>query len=163
MRRYEWKVNTFCDICRYFPSWKQSLKCILRCNCIITKVFIFFCFWAKLSLFGQNLTKSLGTQANIFLKNWTPLSSLTYEPVRSYILLIFFISLYLLFLKFRDFGYLLMICFCTIWYHLHYSKNVKNTHGRQLLLVKLQASVMLHIQKIFAQRFHIRIFKQSVT
>ena len=28
---------------------------------------------------------------------------------------------------------------CTIWYHLYYSKNVKNTHGGVLLLVKLQA------------------------
>ena len=26
-----------------------------------------------------------------------------------------------------------------IWYHLHNLKNVKNTHGRVLLLVKLQA------------------------
>ena len=29
---------------------------------------------------------------------------------------------------------------CTIWYHLHNLKNVKNTHGGVLLLVKLQAS-----------------------
>ena len=28
---------------------------------------------------------------------------------------------------------------CTIWYHLHNSKNVENTHGGLLLLVKLQA------------------------
>ena len=28
---------------------------------------------------------------------------------------------------------------CTIWYHLHNLKNVKNTHGRVLLLVKLKA------------------------
>ena len=28
---------------------------------------------------------------------------------------------------------------CTIWYHLHNLKNVKNTHGGMLLLVKLQA------------------------
>ena len=27
---------------------------------------------------------------------------------------------------------------CTIWYHLHNFKNVKNTHGGVLLLVKLQ-------------------------
>ena len=30
---------------------------------------------------------------------------------------------------------------CAIWYHLHNFKNVKNTHGVVLLLVKLQASV----------------------
>ena len=30
--------------------------------------------------------------------------------------------------------------FCAIWYHLYYSKNVKNTNGGVLLLVKLQAS-----------------------
>ena len=29
---------------------------------------------------------------------------------------------------------------CAIWYHLHNSKNVKNTHGGVLLLVKLQAN-----------------------
>ena len=28
---------------------------------------------------------------------------------------------------------------CTIWYHLYNLKNVKNTHGGVLLLVKLQA------------------------
>ena len=28
---------------------------------------------------------------------------------------------------------------CTIWYHLHNLKNVKNTHGGMSLLVKLQA------------------------
>ena len=28
---------------------------------------------------------------------------------------------------------------CAIWYHLHNSKNVKNTHGGVLILVKLQA------------------------
>ena len=28
---------------------------------------------------------------------------------------------------------------CAIWYHLHNLKNVKNTHGGLLLLVKLQA------------------------
>ena len=31
------------------------------------------------------------------------------------------------------------ICICATWYHLYYSKIVKNTHGRVLLLVKLQA------------------------
>ena len=30
---------------------------------------------------------------------------------------------------------------CAIWYHLHYLKNVKNTHGRVLLLEKLQAKI----------------------
>ena len=30
---------------------------------------------------------------------------------------------------------------CAIWYHLYNLKNVKNTHGRVLLSVKLQASV----------------------
>ena len=28
---------------------------------------------------------------------------------------------------------------CAIWYHLHNLKNVKNTHGGLLILVKLQA------------------------
>ena len=28
---------------------------------------------------------------------------------------------------------------CVIWYHLYNLKNVKNTHGEVLLLVKLQA------------------------
>ena len=30
--------------------------------------------------------------------------------------------------------------FCAIWYHLYNFKNVKNTHGGVLLLIKLQAS-----------------------
>ena len=30
---------------------------------------------------------------------------------------------------------------CAIWYNLYNSKNVKSTHGRVLLLVKLQAKV----------------------
>ena len=29
---------------------------------------------------------------------------------------------------------------CSIWYHLYNLKNVENTHGGELLLVKLQAS-----------------------
>ena len=28
---------------------------------------------------------------------------------------------------------------CAIWYHLHNLKNMKNTHGEVLILVKLQA------------------------
>ena len=28
---------------------------------------------------------------------------------------------------------------CAIWYHLHNLKNVKNTHGVMLILVRLQA------------------------
>ena len=31
------------------------------------------------------------------------------------------------------------VMFCVIWYHLYYLKNVLNTHGGVLLLVKLQA------------------------
>ena len=31
------------------------------------------------------------------------------------------------------------VMFCTIWYYLYNFKNVKNTHGGVLLLVKLQA------------------------
>ena len=31
---------------------------------------------------------------------------------------------------------------CAIWYHLYNLKNVKNTHGRVLLLVKLQALLL---------------------
>ena len=33
---------------------------------------------------------------------------------------------------------------CTIWYHLYNFKNVKNTHGGVLLLVKLQALAATH-------------------
>ena len=35
--------------------------------------------------------------------------------------------------------YGLIVMRCAIWYHLHNSKNVKNTHGAVLPLVKLQA------------------------
>ena len=31
------------------------------------------------------------------------------------------------------------VVLCTIWYHVHNLKNVKNTHGGVLILVKLQA------------------------
>ena len=31
------------------------------------------------------------------------------------------------------------VMFCAIWYYLYNLKNVKNTHGGMLLLVKLQA------------------------
>ena len=33
----------------------------------------------------------------------------------------------------------LFVMRCAIWYHLYNSKNVKNTHGGVLILVKLQA------------------------
>ena len=33
--------------------------------------------------------------------------------------------------------YYLYVMHCAIWYYLHNFKNVKNTHGRVLLLVKL--------------------------
>ena len=38
---------------------------------------------------------------------------------------------------------------CAIWYHLYNSKNVKNTHGGVLILVKLQAEA----QRITYTRF----------
>ena len=34
-------------------------------------------------------------------------------------------------------GWFLHVMFCAVWYHLCNLKNVKNTHGRVLLLVKL--------------------------
>ena len=33
---------------------------------------------------------------------------------------------------------------CAIWYHLYNLKNMRNTHGGELLLVKLQAPAFLH-------------------
>ena len=33
----------------------------------------------------------------------------------------------------------IIVMFCAIWYYLYNLKNVKNTHGGVLLLVKLQA------------------------
>ena len=41
---------------------------------------------------------------------------------------------------------------CVIWYHLHNLKNVKNTHGEVLFLVKLQASTLLKV-KLLHGRF----------
>ena len=40
-----------------------------------------------------------------------------------------------------------IVMLCAIWYHLYNFKNVKNTHGRVLLLVKLQASVFTKLYK----------------
>ena len=37
-----------------------------------------------------------------------------------------------------------IVMLCAIWYHLHNLKNVKNTHGGVLLLVKLKASLQLY-------------------
>ena len=34
------------------------------------------------------------------------------------------------------------LMFCAIWYHLHNLKNVKNTHGGVLLLVKLKVTLL---------------------
>ena len=36
--------------------------------------------------------------------------------------------------------------FCAIWYHLYNLKNVKNTYGGVLLLVKLQAKACIFIK-----------------
>ena len=33
---------------------------------------------------------------------------------------------------------------CAIWYHLYNLKNIKNTHGGELLKVKLQAEALLN-------------------
>ena len=41
----------------------------------------------------------------------------------------------------KSFEYNIYETLCTIWYHLYNSKNVKNTHGGVLHLVKLQTKV----------------------
>ena len=38
---------------------------------------------------------------------------------------------------------------CRIWYHLYNLKNMKNTHGRVLLLVKLQAEAVNDVVLVF--------------
>ena len=38
---------------------------------------------------------------------------------------------------------------CAVWYHLYNLKNVKNTHGGVLLLVKLQAKRLKRITYLF--------------
>ena len=38
---------------------------------------------------------------------------------------------------------------CRIWYHLYNLKNMKNTHGRVLLLVKLQAEAVNDFVLVF--------------
>ena len=45
------------------------------------------------------------------------------------------------------------VMFCAIWYHLHNLKNVKNTQGGVLLLVKLQAS-QIDFLRIFHSAKH---------
>ena len=42
-------------------------------------------------------------------------------------------------MKKTNFRLALYVMCCAMWDHLHNLKNVKNTHGRMLLLVKLQA------------------------
>ena len=41
----------------------------------------------------------------------------------------------------KDFAKPIYVMRCAIWDHLYNFKNVKNTHGEVLILVKLQASV----------------------
>ena len=59
----------------------------------------------------------------------------------------------------------MIVMFCAIWYHLYNLKNVKNTHGGMLLLVKFKTSntrsrVIFTFLKLYkwyqiAQRIHI--------
>ena len=42
--------------------------------------------------------------------------------------------------------------FCAIWYKLYNLKNVKNTHGEVLLLVKLQARNLLNCTNVTKSR-----------
>ena len=43
-------------------------------------------------------------------------------------------------------SHLICVTFCAIWYHLYNFKNVKNTHGGVLLLVKLQECFITLLQ-----------------
>ena len=43
------------------------------------------------------------------------------------------------------------VMFCAIWYHLYNLKNVKNTHGGVLLLVKLQAKSLALLHGCFSR------------
>ena len=57
---------------------------------------------------------------------------------------------------------------CAIWYHLHNLKTAKNTHGRVLLLVKLQASAPRVFFKLckwyqIAQTHHINTISKPMT
>ena len=45
-----------------------------------------------------------------------------------------------LFRTLKEIENVLNVVHCAIWYHLYNLKNVKNTHGGVLILVKLQAS-----------------------
>ena len=50
---------------------------------------------------------------------------------------------------------------CAIWYHLYNLKNVKNTHGGVLILVKLQAGIMGYVQTVSAMLQFIFLYKYS--
>ena len=50
---------------------------------------------------------------------------------------------------------LLHVMLCPIWYHLHSLKNVKNTDGGVLLLVKLQPPATLLKVKLLHRCFHV--------
>ena len=49
--------------------------------------------------------------------------------------------------------------FCAIWYHLYNFKNVKNIHGRVLLLVKLQAFSLKLYEKLHSAMGVFHVFK----
>ena len=46
----------------------------------------------------------------------------------------------------------LFVMRCAIWYHLYNLKNMKNTHGEVLILVKLQAEACNFTKINFQQR-----------
>ena len=52
---------------------------------------------------------------------------------------------------------------CEMWYHLSNLKNVKNTHGRVLLLVKLQASTFNFTKSNTPSWIFLRFFKLLVS
>ena len=56
-----------------------------------------------------------------------------------YFLMVFYIWHFHIF-KVWSMDQMTFVMWCAIWYHLHNLKNVKNTYGGVLILVKLQAS-----------------------
>ena len=49
----------------------------------------------------------------------------------------------------RRFRNQIIVVLCAIWYHSYNSKNVKNTDGAVLLLVKLQALAFMGVFHVF--------------
>ena len=106
-------LNNFHTFLYRFFCWLWTMKCSLK-----------YTFWAQ--ELSWTYVRCSEDVLNIF---WT-------SSKRSFTRLIY---IYVIFTSCVQRVWSKYVMRCAIWYHLCYLKNVKNTHGGGLILVKLQA------------------------